>query len=79
MVKKASGSVMKIAHAKYLTSQQINIFVDENSENSSALLNMKYELLDPEMVLNVFKRIKREVNYHSYYSNINEIDFRIMG
>jgi DNA-directed RNA polymerase III subunit RPC1 len=60
VVKKASGSVMKIAHAKYLNSTQVNIFVNENPENSSSLLNMKYELLNPEVVLNIFQRIRRE-------------------
>lgn len=53
---------MKIAHAKYPSGEQINRFAEENSENTSSLLNMKYELLDPEQVSNLFQRIRKEVS-----------------
>ena len=60
VVKKASGSVMKIAHAKIISGEQVDLLGDDNPDAADALMNMKYELLDPETVLNLFKRISKE-------------------
>lgn len=61
VVKKAVGSVLKIVHAEPISSER-NEYTSNNNDVNSLLPNVKFNLMDPLRVLNLFNKIKTSVN-----------------
>jgi hypothetical protein len=71
VVKKAVGSVLKIVHAEPITNENEYTSKD-NNELNNLLGNVKFTLLDPLRVLNLFNKIKSSVSRVRYFkANLN--------
>lgn len=81
MVKKATGAVLKIAHSDTITENRLPEFfaaVEENKELHSLLPRIKFDVLDPVHVQDIFSKIRMEVILFFilkmlYKSGINEL------